>query len=135
MTETKKIKLEELLEVKQSFDKIINADIDISVALDIERKIRKIVEEYVLYDKVNGKLVTRLGVPSGMGKYQIKDDNFDEYMKEHHKLINTEIEVSYERVSLKSIVSQDIKVSVKDINRLNDYVLDDIAVEEKKKNK
>ena len=116
-----KCKLRNLVKAKASFDKIIKQDIDITVAFDFQKKWRPILVEFKTYEDGQKKLFEKLGKNDGM-KMTIDPDKMPEFNKEIEKLLAHEVDVSFEKLSVKVLKEQALKLSVKDLMDLEEFL-------------
>lgn len=133
MKETLKIKLGDLIKKKTALKKITSHEnLDFDVMIDIERKIRSIITEFKTYEECQKVLIKRYGEYGGAtGK--INEKNAPKYLIEVANALDKEIEIEYERISLKKLKDQGINLSIDDYTELkDDFLLNDIDKKEKK---
>ena len=116
-----KCKLRNLVKAKASFDKIIKQDIDITVAFDFQKKWRGILVEFKTYEDRQKQLFETLGKNDGM-KMTIDPENMPKFNSEIEKLLEHEIDVKFEKISVKVLKEQALKLSVQDLMDLEEFL-------------
>ena len=122
MKEETKINFREIMNVKQSFDKITTQDIDIDIACDIERSFRSIIDEIKTFETLKDKLLRKYGDFNGQ-QYILNPKLAPTYGDDVNKLLDKEIEIEYERIPLSILKAQKIKLSGLDIHNLREKFL------------
>ena len=123
MKEKLKTTVEEVAIVKNSIGVIINSPIDVDVAVDIERRFSKVIEEIKLVEKAEQKFIKKYGQQMPDGNIGIKPECVLEYTEQRDKLMQQNIELEYDKILYSTIKEQKIKISALDINNLKkDFV-------------
>lgn len=115
-----KITLGELLNGKPALEKLVNLEISIKTAYKLSRIINKLNNELQNFEDQRQKLVSKYGEPEENGNVIVTQENMEAFSNELNELINLEIELAYEPVSLEEL--GDVKMRASELMLIDKFV-------------
>lgn len=112
-----KIKLEKLVASLEPLRNLFSKEIPISIGFHISKTIQAIEENMKLYDESRTALVKKYGKENKDGTFNIPPKSVKEFEAEHQELLNTEVELQAEEISIARL--GDVKMSSSDVYTLN----------------
>ena len=111
--------LKELVGGKDSFMKLLNADLPIKVSYRLSKTIKKIEEELKHFDTQRIELLKKYGEPIENGtKYQVKD--LEGFNKDMNELLAEKVEINVTTIDLKDI--EKASLSAIDLSNLSKLI-------------
>lgn len=127
-----KILLKELIDARQSFDKILGVEIDVKLAYRIRRISNKIISEMKLYNEQKGELLQKyseknkdgeLVISSQVGnniQYKLKSAKIKEFDDKVKELLDIEIDLGVELIPWECL--EGLKISGYDMGILEEFI-------------
>jgi hypothetical protein len=122
-----KIKLGEIINIIESLNNILIKEIPIKTAYMLSKLAQKIEPELKNFQNSNNKLIEKYGqrdenneIINNNGIVPIILDKKEDYKKEIEELLNIEIDIDFEPMSIKSL--GDIKIAPKDLFVLDRFI-------------
>jgi hypothetical protein len=120
------IKLSQLVNSVQVLNKIFNSDkLPVTDAYRLSKSINKIQDELQNFDKFRIELIKKYGQETGDGNYQVKPEFEDDFKKGMDELLNTEVEIGLNPVTLESLSK--VNLSAIELS-LIDYLIEEQKV-------
>lgn len=113
--------LKYIVSAYESLKKLLDVDVNISVAYRLNRLIKILEPEIKEFEESRQKLILRYGTKVGE-KIEISGTNRDEFLHEYDKLCQITIEVPFDPLPAEEFV--DVKLSAIDIERLDRFITD-----------
>jgi len=131
-----KILLKDLIAAREGLAKVLSQDLPIKTSYRLSKVVKAVNGELKNFDEKKNELVIKYGTKDEKGGFQVKpsDKGFGEFAKCVESLINLEIDLPIEQVSL-SLEDSDIKLSAIDLSNIEQFVKIEIKDEPKKKPK
>lgn len=127
-----KFKLRDLTNIINAIKKIIQADLPVIHSYKISKILKKLDEEFQSFEMGRSKLLEKYGEKDGKGNFitdkdgmcKIKNDKQKEFAKDYKELLDIEVELDCEKISLNLLMQNDIKLSSVDMLVLEDFIID-----------
>lgn len=108
-----KITMGELFNGKDVLEKLVGLDINVQAAFKLNRMVRAINEELVLFEEQRQKLINKYGENQEDGSVMVTPENQEEFHKELIDLFNVEINLQFDPISVKGL--GDVKISAAEL--------------------
>lgn len=101
-----KIKLHTLVEAKEPLQNLSTKELPLKTSYKLAKAIKRINDELVFFEEERFKLCKKYGkFVEQNNTYEVEDANMPEFKKEYIELLNIEVELDCERVSLPDTIS------------------------------
>lgn len=116
-----KIKLAELQQVQQIFNKILNTPLDFKLSYRLGKITKKLVDEFKVIEDERMKLITKFGIKDEKkGSTSVPEDKLEEFLKEFNAILDTEIDLEVALIPVDLI--EGIKLSANEVSALEKFV-------------
>jgi len=126
-----KVRLIEIKLIENSLNKLMEANLNVKIAYKLSKLLKKIGQELQDLEENRIRLVKKYSNDAENDKeMKVADDKVDEFQKEFNVLLNVEVDVPFEPISIDDL-GDDIKLTPIDIIRLGNIISCDEDDEEK----
>jgi len=115
-----KIKIEQLLEKKAIFDKILAKELPFKLSYRLIKLASKITQEMKHINSTRDDMIKRYGVAGENDSYSVPKDKINEFTKEWKSFIAESIEFSVEKIPEEAL--EKIELSAYDIANISDFI-------------
>ncbi len=116
-----KITLGEILNGKNSLEKLISKEIKIKTAFKLSKLAKMVTEEMQLYEEQRIGLVKKYGdEPDEKGATAVKPENNQKFIEELTELTGVEVELDFEPISVDEL--GDIEISAGDLSLIEKFL-------------
>ena len=112
--------LRELVVGKESFNKLLNADLPVKVSYRLSKTIKKIEEELKHFDVNRIELIKKYGETEDNIHYTVKKENMESYVKDMEELFTEKVDINVTQVTLTEI--ENAKLSSVDMSNLSKLI-------------
>jgi len=106
-----KLKVKEVLSMKEVLQKLIGQDLDTVVSYDVEEIVSSINEELATYNKTKTKLIKKLGKEDKDKKtIVVEKENIEKYNKELVKILEKEVEIKGNKIKVSRLEGSKLNV-------------------------
>ena len=119
------IKRGELKQVEESLKKLLNKELPLAAAYLLSKTVKTIEEELAGIEDTRKKLVSKYGVKvEGDGRIVVPPDKMPEFLKEFDLLLDTDLELNYSPIPLKTFGTK-LELSAVDLVNLHRFIKED----------
>ena len=94
--------------------KLVNHAMPIKVAFQFSKLLKKLTEEYQHIEEQRTNLIKKHGKEVEQGKFQVKDENVEQFTSEMAELLEEETELDIKPVDM-SLVPDDVKLTPQEL--------------------
>lgn len=99
-----KIKVNDLYNLATGFQDLVNKELPIKMALDIQRNAKKINDELSACDKLREKIANKYKEKKlDDGSFKIKKEKFADYRKDIDELMQQDIEINLKKIKVNEL--------------------------------
>ena len=112
------MKLGNLKEIESIMMKIVNADLPVKVAFELNSIIDEIDEKLDKLEKFRVKLVKKYGEADENGNIRVPKDKAEIFNNEYMELMDSDVDIKPVKIPFETLENMGFKVKIKEINAL-----------------
>ena len=113
-----KVKIKDIYSCRNALAKVASSEMPINMSFKFARMLKALNEEYSTIEEQRVGLVQKHGEKVSDSEHQIKsDEQKEKFMKDFEKLLDEEIDVDYEKISINDM--QGINISPQELSILS----------------
>jgi hypothetical protein len=114
--------LQQLKLAEPSLNKLLTAELPVTVSFRLSRMIKKLAEELVFFEDSRKKLVEKYGVTDSEGKTTVTPENQAIFIDEINQLLSVTVELPDVKITVEDL--RDVKISAVEIASLEPWIQD-----------
>ena len=117
-------KLGELKQINNVLSEFIKKELPISCAWRLNRFLNSSLKEEEKIEQFRIELIKKYGEEIEEGKWEVKKDNLDNFVSEFNDLLNEQVEIDFQQISVEILEKPNIEITLEQIQMISKLLKD-----------